>query len=36
MVFDGEKGWIQHTGQTIEMNEDQVKAMKTNMYAGMK
>lgn len=34
-VFDGEKGWVQTAGQTRDMNEDEVKAMKSQMYAGM-
>lgn len=34
-VFDGKKGWMQQGGQTIDMNDDQIKAMKSQMYAGM-
>jgi len=34
-VFDGEKGWVQEAGETREMSEDEVKSMKSEMYAGM-
>jgi len=33
-VFNGEKGWVQMAGQTTEMNEDQVVAIKGQLYAG--